>query len=1263
MAILVNVTREGRIPPKAVIHTPESIENCNMFNIDALEKSLKYMTVKNYWSLYNLQKKKTGIVRYDIPFREFTQEFRLPTETQNKMYSKRYVYYIPVQFIESSRRREFKNSEFYNKAVDFTTVSKHPSLYKRNFMVFIGGRFISTVDILPLEDKTAVIIDVASSNDTNGIPLSKYREYKDNNEMVTILLVPNYTFSRLISNRYAVTNSDYIIPFSKFNSGENIIKNNLLLINTTGKGTVSLRRPTIKYKTDYINKRFVFTDEILNEFSDTNISDSDDMISSYDFLCLNFSELHSTFQVPNHGYFKVSTKMPCPREQMLVFTILSNGNIIFDSTADIQLFYPNIYHISGGVEDEGKTYLVYCFYDKGFDEDEEYFNQISLYEEYVDVLGRYIEGNVPKVLEEWYPAEYHYGIDDYDNNLMCLHMPNTLIYKMFKMHDSIKNDPWSLCAYLKFLLCPNEKYYVDMAKLKLSSRVRTDTYMEPIVNGTNYVFEEEHYVFAMNRRFLKKSRYDFRIWIDGLFLNKMQYHMELGLDYYYIYIPTRLVTESSIMEIERHKLFDFYTEITINSKEECVELLLDNELVTAYVRDLYVVNIGTNQYVDKGDVRITKYSHALDKWIDIDTDSFAIMDDTVKLYITNDDLLGVPLRVGIHKGASMSTGEMYDKDEYRIGDSIGVSTTNHGNYKSSDYRVFNNGKLLLPPQWQTDWSETYGGLDTCQTSWALTKGDQVTIDHVPCSFRVVHYQADIPKNGLIDVDGKLNLPVSLKWYDIYLNGRKLNHKNITIISPTKFYVNNVSSTRHLIIFDRNRDNDVFYLDRVENKDIYDIHKNHTIIDKLIHAELGDILDEQRDPIDNTEPDIGDPGVFGPKVLDAINYFLIYLKYSYIHCNYKLLSSEVKDKFGFFINEDGVMGINSNVHPSGVLYKVINCNKGVEDMDIELTNVPVETGLRELQDRFAITPLHSSNHKYALKGEFLCDPETGGTGIRHNDGTITMIDEVNRKKEHIDIFEQKLILANIGRYTIFDAQFDDTSKVKTYFRGENLLDNEILIEREGGEDIGKVALSIDTTILQKSDDDYILRWSNHDPIITVTYYTEKDHVSEQVYEQVASRLGDRCLEINSPILVISSIVINLPDNALSEDEDNPFIEDGEAIEFTKGVTLTDSTYTNPELEETPIENPDSNDDPDCICPLDETGEGDNSIEGDGGDISDSEGDEDTNIEPGDSEDVTTDEDADMYDPIGDVVDDSEFTDPMRCIVHSVLIALKEGGLII
>lgn len=1238
MAILVNVSRGGRIPPKAVTHTPDIIENCNMFDIDSLDKSLKYMTVKNYWSLYDIQRASTGIKRYDIKFSEFTQEFRLPTEISNKMYSKRYVYYLPEQFIEYTKRKSYKNSELYNKSVDILTISQNPSLFDRNALVFIDGRFISTFDVLALEDKTAIIIDVASSNDAQGIPLTKYRDYKNNDSNVTILFVPNYKFSRCTSNRYALANTNYIVDFSRFKFGQSISENTLMLINTTGVGTVSLRRPTTKYSVDTINKRIIFSEDILNEFNDTSISDADDMISAYDFLLLNFSKLNNVVNVPANGYFKLNTKMPLPKENMLIFTVLSNGNIIFDDSLEVTLYYPNIYKLTDNIEDENKSYIVYCFYDSSIVEDE-YFNQISLYEEYVDVLEKHINGSIPEILKEWYPFQYDYGIEDCNNHTDYLNIPNTLLYKIFKLHDSISTEPWAILAYLKFLTCPAEKYYVDVAKLSLKNRVRKDTSQEPIVEGTNYVFEEDHYVFAMNRRFLKKSRYDFRIWIDGFFLNKLNYHMELGLDYYYIYIPTRLVSDDSVLEIERHKLFEFHTEVEFPSLDEYVTLAIDHDLVTAYVKDIYIIDETTAEFVPESVITMKKYSKSLERWVEVPHDSFTVINSPIRIYLNDISLIGTPIKIGIRKNASMVTSEVYEKDTYSLGDYFLTESSNNSNLTNSDYRVFNNGRLLLPPQYEIDWAKTYGGTNICQTSWVLTRGDQVTMDHVPCTFRVVHYQPNIPKDGLIDVDG-LNLPISLKWYDIYLNGRRLNYKNITIVSPTKFYIHDVDSTRHLIIYDRDRDNDVFYLARMEEKDIYDIHKNYTLIDKLIHAELRDTIWSQIDPIENIEEDIGEPGVFGPKVLDALNYYLWYLKYSYIHCNYNLITPEVKEKYGFYMDKlHGVMGINANVHPSGIMYKKINCNEGVETMDIEKINLDVDTQLRELTDRFAITPLHSSNHKYAIKGEFLCDPETGGTGIRHNDGTITLIDEVNRKKEHIDIFEQKLILANIGRYTIYDAQFDDSSKVKVYFRGENLLDNEILIERDESEgNIGKVAFSIDTTILQRNNDNDILSWSNHDPSVTITYYTEKDHSEVKEYTQVASRLGDRTIDVDSPVLVISSIVLNLPDNAITGDENNPLVSDGELVDVTKGVTLTDNNYENPQLEETgtPDVGDNTTEDDDCICLDDEAGE---DTPGEGSGNGESSGPEDDTPKS----------------------DDPEYTDPMRCIVHSILIALKDGGL--
>ena len=54
-----------------------------------------------------------------------------------------------------------------------------------------------------------------------------------------------------------------------------------------------------------------------------------------------------------------------------------------------------------------------------------------------------------------------------------------------------------------------------------------------------------------------------------------------------------------MIEIERHKLFDFHTEYTFTNISDWVELSFDDDLVTAYAHDVYIVDKETNLYVDR----------------------------------------------------------------------------------------------------------------------------------------------------------------------------------------------------------------------------------------------------------------------------------------------------------------------------------------------------------------------------------------------------------------------------------------------------------------------------------------------------------------------------------------------------------------------------------------------------------------------------------------------------------------------------------------
>lgn len=109
----------------------------------------------------------------------------------------------------------------------------------------------------------------------------------------------------------------------------------------------------------------------------------------------------------------------------------------------------------------------------------------------------------------------------------------------------------------------------------------------------------------------------------------------------------------------------------------------------------------------------------------------------------------------------------------------------------------------------------------------IEKGDVVSIDITPFSY-TLEYQNDlIPEDFLISFQGHLSLPFSFKYYDMYLNGRKLNSTNVRIISPDKIILVNVHSRKNLYIFKKDRDREYFgYNPRTLKKTYVTVYKTY-----------------------------------------------------------------------------------------------------------------------------------------------------------------------------------------------------------------------------------------------------------------------------------------------------------------------------------------------------------------------------------------------------------------------------------------------------
>ena len=143
---LIN-TIEDLVLPEDVLYTN------NTFSLKALNQTLEKLSLRNFWSLYQNQRSRLQIERFDLKFNDFLSTFRLSGETSKELYTKRYVAYINHTFIHPELRKKYRNSSFYNVPLDQETISNNPSLFKWNFFIFIDGYFFNTARLYPLESK------------------------------------------------------------------------------------------------------------------------------------------------------------------------------------------------------------------------------------------------------------------------------------------------------------------------------------------------------------------------------------------------------------------------------------------------------------------------------------------------------------------------------------------------------------------------------------------------------------------------------------------------------------------------------------------------------------------------------------------------------------------------------------------------------------------------------------------------------------------------------------------------------------------------------------------------------------------------------------------------------------------------------------------------------------------------------------------------------------------------------------------------------
>lgn len=285
-------------------------------------------------------------------------------------------------------------------------------------------------------------------------------------------------------------------------------------------------------------------------------------------------------------------------------------------------------------------------------------------------------------------------------------------------------------------------------------------------------------------------------------------------------------------------------------KEGSISKELLEDLITSGIAEKYDMYPTNNEFLIKEDANYIDYTLVADDSRSIINEANRGMNSTrlykVSVTLKNEELLNKELLLRINKTSIFN----YDVMTYT---NYPCTDMNIINPKGDEYiRVFKNGRLLS--------KNKYGFITNLnnprvQLFERTKKGTKICIDGTPYRNRLIYFKSrlDINEEGEIYVDlrGYINKPFDLRYYEVYLNGRRLSRLNIFPISQWEIRLGGVHSIYSLEIYEKDRDWEYYGCDFGDYFTVSDLFEKtfmeKEIKDKIIKEMLGDIP-----PNDNSE---------------------------------------------------------------------------------------------------------------------------------------------------------------------------------------------------------------------------------------------------------------------------------------------------------------------------------------------------------------------------------------------------------------------------
>ena len=128
------------------------------------------------------------------------------------------------------------------------------------------------------------------------------------------------------------------------------------------------------------------------------------------------------------------------------------------------------------------------------------------------------------------------------------------------------------------------------------------------------------------------------------------------------------------------------------------------------------------------------------------------------------------------------------------------------------FRVYNNGRLI-PRHIASVYFPDYTIFSEVELRLGFKRmlgvHYNISVECMPYMMKQVCYLESIPRDKVINLKGKIDKPFDFKWYDIYLNGKKLVKKDVEIVSANLIKILKSDSLHGLEIIENSRDREYF----------------------------------------------------------------------------------------------------------------------------------------------------------------------------------------------------------------------------------------------------------------------------------------------------------------------------------------------------------------------------------------------------------------------------------------------------------------------